>query len=242
MKLSSLIFLGTVVLLASCGSNSNEKAATADSTAAADSAAKAKAASTIVTTPQNVVAITHKVANYAKWLAAYEAHDSARQAAGLHNYVIGRGLADSNMVLVALKCDDTAKAKAWGMAPGLKEAMKKAGVLGAPTMSALTETWQDTANIDPATIRSQTSLTVTDWDTFMKGFEDGRQERIANGIIDRVIGHDLNDNKKVFIVTALSDTAKAFAYYKSDALKKRRESGGVIGEPVRFPFRIVKMY
>jgi len=38
------------------------------------------------------------------------------------------------------------------------------------------------------------------------------------------------------------DTAKAFAYYKSDALKKRREAGGVIGEPERFLFRIVQRY
>jgi hypothetical protein len=38
------------------------------------------------------------------------------------------------------------------------------------------------------------------------------------------------------------DTAKAFAYYKSDALKKRREASGVIGEPDRFLYRVVKRY
>jgi hypothetical protein len=43
-------------------------------------------------------------------------------------------------------------------------------------------------------------------------------------------------------VTALSDTAKAFAYYKSDALKKRIQASGVIGEPVRFFYQIAKKY
>jgi hypothetical protein len=83
---------------------------------------------------------------------------------------------------------------------------------------------------------------VKDWDAWVKGFEDGKQERMDNGIMDRAVGHDLDDNKRVYVVTALSDTAKAFAYYKSDALKKRRLAGGVIGEPVRFLYRLVKHY
>ena len=83
---------------------------------------------------------------------------------------------------------------------------------------------------------------VKDWDIWLKGFEDGKQERMDNGIVDRVIGHDLDDNKKVHIAIAITDSAKAFAYFKSDALKKRRIAGGVIGEPDRFVYRIVKHY
>lgn len=188
-----------------------------------------------------MVVVTHKVANYAKWLIAYDGHDSARVANGLHNYVIGRGLEDSNMVMVALKVDDTAKAKAFEKSPGLKEVMQKAGVLGAPTIFINTATWQDTATIGPAP-RSMATLMVKDWDAFVKGFEDGKQTRIDNGIMDRVIGHAMDDNKKVFVVTAITDTAKAFAYYKSDDLKKRRAASGVIGEPSRFLFRIAKRY
>lgn len=119
--------------------------------------------------------------------------------------------------------------------------MQKGGVIGAPMISFITATWQDTATIDTK-LRSRTTFAVKDWDAWVKGFEEGKQERLDNGITDRVISHDLNDNKKVSLVTAISDTAKAFAYYKSDALKKRREASGVIGEPVRFLFRIVKRY
>lgn len=54
--------------------------------------------------PGNFLLIKHRVANYAKWLAAYESHDSTRLANGLTNYVLGRGVdGDSNTVLVALK-------------------------------------------------------------------------------------------------------------------------------------------
>jgi hypothetical protein len=238
---TSQFYIGVVILLTSCGSGSNEKTTVTDSTASADSAAKAQAVSTIVTTPQNMVVVYHKVANYSKWLTSYEGHDSARLAAGLHNYVIGRGLEDSNMVMIALRSDDTAKAKAFAKDPGLKSAMKKGGILGVPTISFVIETWQDTGKID-ITLRGRTSLMVKDWDVFLKGFQDGKQERMDNGLVDRVVGHDLDDNKKVTIVAAIADSAKAFAYYKSDALKKRREDGGVIGEPVRFFYRIVKHY
>src|SRR3984957_1664927 len=230
---NSLFFVGVVLLLSACGSGGNEKTAATDSTASTDTAAKAQAVNTIITTPQNVEVVTHKVADFAKWLGAYESHDSARLANGLHNYVIGRGLEDSNIVTVVLRVDDTSKAKAFAKDPGLKAAMKKGGVLGAPTMTSITETWQDTAKIESA-FRSRATYQVKDWDAWLKGFEDGKQERMDNGIVDRAVGHDLDDNKKVYVVTLLSDTAKAFAYYKSDALKKRMEAGGVIGKPVRF--------
>jgi hypothetical protein len=249
MKHSSLtgllLTLATAFFLTSCGGGANEKTTTTDSTAIKDSIAKAEAAakakSTVVTTPQNMLIVTHKVANYAKWLPAFEAHDSARVANGIHSYVIGRGYPDSNMVMVALKIDDTAKAKASMKDPNVKKNMQKAGVIGQPMVSLITATWQDTATIE-SRLRSRTTFTVKDWDAWVKGFEEGKQERLDNGLVDRVIGHDINDNKKVSLVVAVTDTAKASAYWKSDALKKRRAASGVIGEPVRFVFRIVKRY
>jgi len=233
-----------VTFLISCGGSGSGESATTDSTAAdtaAKTAATEPAKSTIITTPMNMVIVTHKVANYAKWKVAYDGHDSARLANGIHNYVIGRGLKDSNMVMVALKVDDTAKAKAFTKDPGLKKAMQKGGVVGNPSIVFYTATWQDTAVID-SKLRSRTTFTVKDWDAWTKVFEEGKQERLDNGISDRVYGHDLGDNKKVTLVTAVTDTAKAFAYYKSDALKKRREASGVVSEPVRFLFNIVARY
>jgi hypothetical protein len=236
---NTLFYVGVVTLLTACGAGGNETAK--DSTATADTTAKTPPPSTIVTTPQNMVVVYHKVADYAKWLASYEGHDSARLAAGLHNYVIGRGLQDSNMVMVALRSDDTAKAMAFAKDPGLKAAMKKGGIVGTPMITFVTETWQDTGKTD-ILLRGRTSITVKDWDTFLKEFQNGKQERMDNGLIDRVVGHDLDDNKKVTLVAAIADSAKAFAYYKSDALKKRREASGVVGEPVRFFYRIAKHY
>jgi heme-degrading monooxygenase HmoA len=199
-------------------------------------------ANTIINTPENIMIVTHKVSDFAKWKASYDEHDSMRSVHGIRSYVIGRGVEDPNMVMVVVKADDMAKAKAFARDPSLKKAMQKGGVTGTPSISLNTTIWQDTAVLGPDIIRSRTTFTVKDWDSWQKSFADGKQERLDNGISDRVYGYDPDDNKKVSLVVAITDSAKASAYWNSDALKKRREAGGVISEPKRFLFRVVQRY
>src|SRR6266536_1949952 len=140
---------------------------------------------------------------------------------------------DSNMVVVAVKVDDVDKAKAFAKDPSLKKAMQKGGVTGAPSIMFSTMVFQDTATIN-SDLRSSTTFTVKDWDAWQKAFDSTRQERMDNGLMLRAYGHDVDDNHKVRVVMALTDTAKAFAYWKSDMIKKRMAESGVIGQPDRF--------
>jgi len=242
-KLAGLLFhAATLFFLISCGGDGSKEQSGADSTTAETTTPViTPEVNTIVTTPENMMIVQHKVADFAKWKMSYDEHDSMRLAHGVHSYVLGRGVQDSNTVLVVVKVDDIAKAKSFAKDPSLKKAMQKGGVTGAPTISFVTATWQDTASIG-AVPRSMTSFTVKDWDAWQKNFDDGKQERIENGLTVRVVGHDPDDSKKVSLVTALMDTAKASAYWKSDMLKKRREAGGVLTEPKRFLFRVVHRY
>lgn len=240
-KGSALALLAIAIMfLSSCGGDANKADTSTDSTGGANDSPSV--ASTIVTTPQTMMAVTHKISNFDKWLAAYESHDSFRLAHGIHSYVVGRGFEDSNTVYVVTKVDDVAKAKAFGSSADLKQAMQKSGAVGTPTINYVTATWQDTATLSGGTLRSTTTFTVKDWAAWEKNFAEGKAERNANGIVDRVYGHDPDDNTKVQLVTAVTDTAKAFAYYKSDELKKRREAGGLTSEPKRFLFYVVKRY
>lgn len=242
LQFPGLLFCAAILFfLTSCGGNESKETINTDTTAV-ESTAVVPEVNTIITTSENMMIVTHKVADFEKFQASYDEHDSIRLANGLHNYVIGRGVDDPNMVMVVVKADDIAKAKAFAKDASLKSAMQKAGVTGAPAISFNISTWQDTAMLAPGTIRSRTTFTVKDWDAWVKSFMEGKQERLDNGITDRVVGHDADDNKKVSLVTAVLDTAKAFAYYKSDALKKRREASGVTGEPKRFLFHVVKRY
>ena len=237
-----LVYATVVVFLTSCGGGTRERTNT-DSTAmdTTPPAEVTPVTSTVVTTPQSMMVAKHKVANFNKWLDSYEAHDSMRLAYQIHSYVIGRGVQDSNMVLVAVKVDDMDKAKAFSKDASLKEAMKKGGVMGAPTFDFVTMVFQDTVQVS-TDIRASTMLTVKDWNTWQKAFEEGKQSRMENGLATRAYGHDVNDNHKVFVVVALTDTAKAYAYWKSDMLKTKMKDAGVEGEPKRFVFRVVKRY
>lgn len=238
-----LLFAAALFFLTSCGGDATKDETSSDTSAASTTTdTQAVATNTIVTTPQNMMIAMHRVSNFDKWLAAYEANDSMKLANGIHNYVVGRGMQDSNMVMVATKVDDMEKAKAFAKSPHLKQAMQKGGVVGTPTFSFTITEWQDTAALSSSGLRSRTTFTVKDWNAWVKNFTDGKPERMANGIVDRAYGHDAGDSTKVSLVTAVMDTAKAFAYYKSPELKARRDAGGVIGEPKRFLFYVVKRY
>lgn len=233
-----ILFTAMTFLFASCGSGDKKTTETTTGDTTTTNDAKIN---TIVTTPQLMGMIKHKVKDYAAWKAAYDSHDSARLANGLHSYVIGRGMDDSMMVLIAMKADDLEKAKAFAKDPGLKDVMQKAGVVGAPEISFVNVVWQDTVNVGSIP-RVMTSFTVKDFDIAKKGFEEGRQERMDNGVTDRQYGHDADDNHKVSMVTALNDVDKAKAYWGSDAVKKRIEAGGLTTQPQRFIFNIVQRY
>jgi hypothetical protein len=240
-RFSGLLFYSMVFFLASCAGGESEKKPSTDSVTVDSSTVVVTPKITTITTPQNMMVAKHKVSNYTKWKTSYDAHDSIRLANGIHSYVIGRGLQDSNMILVAVKVDDMTKAKAFAKDPGLKKAMQKGGVTGTPSFAFITLTFQDTAQV-ASDLRSRTTFTVKDWGAWEKAFEDGKQERLDNGIAVRAYGHDADNDKKVVLVTVLLDTTKAYAYYKSDMLKKRRAASGVIGDPERFLYRIVQRY
>jgi hypothetical protein len=231
------------LFLISCQGGSGEKTTTDTTTNATTTpdTISTTSTSTVVTTPQNMMVVTHKVKDFAKWLPAYEGHDSTRLANGIHSYRIGRGLTDSNMVLVVVKVDDLKKAEAFGKSADLKQAMQRSGVVGAPTVRFTTNVYMDTGIIS-SNLRSRTTFSVKDWNSWKNAFDSSRQQRMDNGISDRAYGHDPNDDHKVTVVVALTDTSKAFAYWKSDTLKKRMAQSGVIGQPARFLYTIVKKY
>jgi len=246
-RISSYLFMATLVLFYSCGSNESSKTeATTDTSAAATPAASSPAtsatpASTTTTTPTGMMVVVHKVKDFNKWKASYDAHDSLRLAFGVHNYVVGRGVKDSSMVLVATKVDDMGKAKAFGKSADLKQAMQKSGVVGTPTVKFVIMEFLDSANIS-TTLRSRSTFTVKDWDAWRRSFDSTRNLNTDNGLVVRGYGHDADNKNNVTIVTAITDTAKASAFWKSDLVKQRRKAAGVTSEPVRFVYQMVQHY
>ena len=198
------------------------------------------AATDAETTSGTLMLVRHKVKDYAKWKPVYDAHDSARLAYGIHNFVIARGVDDPDMIFIATKVDDVEKAKAFGKSESLKNAMEAGGVVGEPkVMLATVPFLKTTPNQD---IRAISFFTVKDYDAWKTSFESGKQFRLDNGLDDRAYGHDVDDNHKVTYVGTVSDSAKVRAYHKSDSLKQRLKEAGVEGTVDRFWYRVVATY
>jgi hypothetical protein len=245
-RILPLWLMAASIITYSCGSNQSsvsEKAGTDTAKAATTTPAPAetKAVSTTTTVPLDLMVVVHKVKDFAKWKASFDAHDSMKLANGVHNYVVGRGAQDSNTVVVATVIDDMAKAKAFSTSAGLKQAMQKGGVVGAPMVKFYTLVFRDTAQVS-TDLRTRTSITVKDWDKWQKQFDSTRQLNTDNGLQIRSYGHEVGDNHKVTIVSAITDTAKAMAYWKSDLIKQRMAASGVQGQPVRFIYHMVQKY
>ncbi|MFL6604669.1 MAG: cyclase [Steroidobacteraceae bacterium] len=79
-----------------------------------------------------IMAIHHKVADYTKWRAAYDAHEQARVAAGVTNGKVYQSKDDRNDVVILFDVSDVSKAKTFSQSQDLKSRMQEGGVLGQP--------------------------------------------------------------------------------------------------------------
>ena len=241
MKQSNFFSAGAValaILFSACNSGGDEKAT--DKTTTTDTTAQQKPPET-PQAPRMTMLIKHKVANFDKWLPLYEGHDSARVAYGLHNFVVSRGIKDSNMVMIALHMDDTAKAKQFSMLPDLKTTMQKAGVIGAPMMMYTVSAWYDSTT-NSSTTRVMINQKVKDWDTWKKAFDGHKQARMDAGLTDRAVSRGVGDPNMVSVVLAVSDMKKAEDFMKSKDLKDKMTEGGVVGAPDIWFYHVVKQW
>jgi hypothetical protein len=191
---------------------------------------------------QDIMTIKHKVTSYAKWKLAHDSGDSARLAVGMHNYVIARGVDDSNIVFIAMHIDSVEKAKAFANNPNMKDMMQKAGVIGS---GAEVDYWHtvftDTASMQQ-TVRVMIKHKVKDWDTWKKAFDEHKQSRVDAGLTDRVVSYAIGDTHMVGLVFAVSDMSKAKAFMNSKDLADKMKAGGVEGPPSIFFYQVVKKY
>ena len=83
--------------------------------------------------------IRHKVADFDQWKPTYDAHQSARDDAGLKFLHLWCNEDDPGDVLVLFEATDVAKAKELISSAELKESMQASGVQGPPDIVFLSE-------------------------------------------------------------------------------------------------------
>jgi heme-degrading monooxygenase HmoA len=85
------------------------------------------------------ILVRHKVADYEKWKAAFDAHSSTRRANGSKGGQLFRTAGDENETVILLEWDDLEKAQQFVQSPDLRGVMQSAGVVDQPTIFFLEE-------------------------------------------------------------------------------------------------------
>ena len=80
------------------------------------------------------IAVHMKVADYAKWRESFNKGTEVRAKHGVMNPTVYRNADDGNEVVVVSDVADVAKAVAGVRSPEIREAMKRGGVQGEPSI------------------------------------------------------------------------------------------------------------
>jgi heme-degrading monooxygenase HmoA len=83
------------------------------------------------------VIVKHKVADYARWKAIFDADSANRQAGGSRGGQLFRSASDPNELVVLLEWDLLETARQYAQSEDFHEVMQRAGVVGRPTISFL---------------------------------------------------------------------------------------------------------
>jgi hypothetical protein len=79
--------------------------------------------------------VNHKVADFDKWLKAYEGHAQTRSAAGITGSVVCQSADDPNNVTIYFEVTDLNRAREFTTSEDLKQTMQAAGVVSQPTIT-----------------------------------------------------------------------------------------------------------
>lgn len=78
--------------------------------------------------------VHHRVEDYKSWKSVFDGHSSLRSEAGSLGGKIFRSASDPNEIFTLLEWDSLDNAKKFAQSDSIKEAMKKAGVVGIPSI------------------------------------------------------------------------------------------------------------
>lgn len=79
--------------------------------------------------------VRHKVADFDKWKAVYDQHDSTRKEFGCKKSEVFRNAQNPNEVLVVTEWENKEQAAKFDESASLKTAMQNAGVVSVPEFS-----------------------------------------------------------------------------------------------------------
>jgi hypothetical protein len=178
----------------------------------------------------NYLTVIHECKDYPTWKKAYDADAPKRAAAGLTEFHVLREHDNANLVALMFGVSDAGRAKAFVTSPDLAAVMKTAGIVGSPKVRFRHGNY----NRVSAAIFATMTLTVRDYETALKAYAMDAADRKGAGLTDLAVLQLDDDPKNLLILWAVSDIARATAFFDSPALAAHMaKNAGVVGPPER---------
>jgi hypothetical protein len=178
----------------------------------------------------NFVTIIHECKDYPAWKKAYDAHAPKRAAAGLTELHVLREHDNANLLALMFAVSDVGRAKAFATSPELAATMKAAGIVGTPRVRFRHGNYSRVS----APIAATMTLTVRDYQTALKAYAMDAADRKGAGLTDLAVLQLDDDPNNLLILWAVSDIARATAFFDSAALAAHMaKNAGVVGAPER---------
>ncbi len=174
--------------------------------------------------------VIHECKDYPAWKKAYDTDAPNRAAAGLTEIHVLREHDNANLVALMFGVSDAGGAKAFAKSPDLAAAMRAAGIVGTPRVRFRHGEYKRAIAANYATM----TLTVRDHATALKAYAMDAADRKTAGLTDLGLLQLDDDPNNLLIMWAVSDVARATAFFDSPALAAHMaKNAGVVGPPER---------
>jgi quinol monooxygenase YgiN len=184
---------------------------------------------TVTMTPAAAELITHTVRDYDVWRKGFDAHEPARRAAGILGHHVNRNVDHPNTVSIYLTAESAEQLSRFGASADLHDVMKRAGVIGEPTVTALVPLDVQVARRPSAA--AIITHDVADYAVWKRVFDEHDAARKKAGIIGYAVSRraDRPNTIVIYLQADSLDQLKAFA--ASPDLQATERRAGVVGMP-----------
>ena len=105
--------------------------------------------------------IKHRVADFDRWKPVFDDHETVRKQAGTSAHSLHRDADDPNVVVIAFRVDDIARAREFASSDQLRAAMERAGVESPPEIWFTDDVEDKTYYPHPLSLTPQIALTLS---------------------------------------------------------------------------------
>lgn len=180
--------------------------------------------------PTAIAILEHEVASFETWRSTFEGYADARAAGGVRSARVSRSVDAPNVVTVCLTGGSFESLQAFLGTPERRQAMQRAGVVGAPTITMAVAV-EDLTVRDRALAGAFVRHRVADFDAWKRGFDARAGARAKGGVVGHAIARVKDDPADVIVLLQADDMDALRRFTTSDELRRAMTSLGVRGEP-----------